>query len=141
MAILPLGLLGAMGAFHAAQRTISQGAITARAMGMVESRIEAKRSVRWDRLLQDDLDHDGNPDVVMRDDGQEGDLVAGDQVYTAVWEQDQVRLIWTVAANHSAPIMEAGSVVIEVIARFPSEEFRREVRSVTVRANPAVAGP
>ncbi len=139
MAILPIGLLGAMGAFRAASQTIHHGTMASRALAMVDSRIEAKRSARWDQLLSDDLDHDGVPDVVLRDDGQGGDLVSGDGTYTGRWEQEQILLTWTVTPSGPQNLMQAGHVVIEALAQYGAG--RQEVRALSVRANPTYVGP
>ena len=99
MTLTLIGLVGAMGAFQAAERSIRIGTVATRALAMAESRIEAKRSVRWDRLLLDDLNHDGASDLVMHDDGVAGDVLAGDGVYSGSWDQDGVRLIWMVTPS------------------------------------------
>ena len=54
LALTLIGLAGAMGAFQASERSFRTGMLATRALAMAESRIEAKRSVRWDRLLLDD---------------------------------------------------------------------------------------
>jgi len=88
MALTLIGLVGAMGAFQATERSLRTGTLAARALAMAESRIEAKRSARWDRLFLDDLNHDGVQDLVMRDDGAGGDVLAGDGVYSGSWDGD-----------------------------------------------------
>jgi hypothetical protein len=140
MVIVPIALMGAMGAFHAAGRTIGQDTLASRALAMAESRIEAKRAARWDRLLVDDLNYDGLPDVTMRDDGQGGDLVAGDGVYSGSWEQDGVVLTWTVAPSDIGKVMQAGYVVIEARATYGAGQGQREIRMGTLRANPVFVG-
>ena len=140
MALTMIGLAGAMGAFQAAERSFRTGMLATRALALAESRIEAKRSVRWDRLLLDDLDHDGIPDLVMRDDGVNGDVSAGDGVYSGSWEQDGVHLIWTVTPNRSGPLSASGHVLIEARAVYAAGEGRREVRVGTLRANPVFVG-
>src|SRR6185503_17939264 len=99
MTLTLMGLVGAMGAFQAAERGVRMGTLATRALAMAESRIEAKRSARWDRLLLDDLNYDGIPDLVMHDDGTGGDVLAGDGVYSGSWDQDGVQLIWTVTPS------------------------------------------
>jgi hypothetical protein len=140
MAIVPICLLGAMGAFHAAERSIGQGATASRALAMVEARIEAKRAARWDLLLLDDLNVDGLPDVVMHDDGLAGDLAGGDGTYSATWEQDRVLLTWTVTPTRGANLSASGYVVIEARASYGSGGQQQEVRVATVRANPSFVG-
>lgn len=140
LAIVPISLLGAMGAFHAAEQFISQGAAGGRALALVESRIEAKRVTRWEFLLLDDMNLDGRPDVVMHDDGLNGDEVGGDHRYTGMWEMDGVVLTWTVEPNRGDALAAAGYVVIEARAVFGSGRYQREIRAATLRANPWFVG-
>jgi hypothetical protein len=140
MALTWAGLLGAMGAFHAAQQSIGQGVLATRAMGLAESRLEAKRAAPWAQLLVDDLDDDGVPELVMHDDGTGGDRAAGDGVYSALSEQNGVTLIWTVAPNRPQSLASSGYVLIEARARYRSGTAEHEVRLATLRANPVLAG-
>ena len=116
------------------------GTLATRALAMAESRIEAKRSVRWDRLLLDDMNHDGIPDLVMHDDGADGDVLAGDGVYSGSWDQDGIQLIWTVTPNRSGSLSASGHVLIEARAVYAAGESQREVRVGTLRANPMFVG-
>ena len=140
MALTMIGLVGAMGAFQAAERILQTGRLETRALAMAESRIEAKRSARWDRLLLDDLNHDGIPDLVMRDDGAADDVLAGDGVYSGSWDQDGVHLVWTVTPSRSGSLPASGHVLIEARAIYASGEGQREVRVGTLRANPVFVG-
>ena len=140
MTLTLIGLVGAMGAFQAAERSIRVGTLATRALAMAESRIEAKRSVRWDRLLLDDLNHDGASVLVMHDDGVAGDALAGDGVYSGSWDQDGVRLIWTVTPSRAGSLSGSGHVLIEARAVYAVGENQREVRVVTLRANPLFVG-
>ena len=140
MALTMIGLVGAMGAFQAAERILQTGRLETRALAMAESRIEAKRSARWDRLLLDDLNHDGIPDLVMRDDGAADDMLAGDGVYSGSWDQDGVHLVWTVTPSPSGSLPASGHVLIEARAIYTSGEGKREVRVGTLRANPVFVG-
>ena len=140
MALMLIGLAGAMGAFQAAERSLQTGTLTTRALAMAESRIEAKRSARWDRLLLDDLNYDGVPDLIMRDDGVGGDMLAGDGVYSGSWDQDGVHLIWTVTPSSSGSLSASGHVLIEARAVYAADEGQREVRVCTLRANPVFVG-
>ena len=140
MTLTLIGLVGAMGAFQAAERSIRIGTLATRALAMAESRIEAKRSVRWDRLLLDDLNHDGASDLVMHDDGVAGDVLAGDGVYSGSWEHDGVRLIWTVTPSRSDSLSASGHVLIEARAIYAVGEGQREVQVGTLRANPMFVG-
>ena len=140
MTLTLIGLVGAMGAFQAAERSIRVGTLATRALAMAESRIEAKRSMRWDRLLLDDLNHDGVSDLVMHDDGAAGDVLAGDGVYSGSWEHDGVRLIWMVTPSHNGSLSDSGHVLIEAHAIYAAGESQREVRVGTLRANPLFVG-
>jgi hypothetical protein len=140
MALTLIGLVGAMGAFQAAERSFRMGTLATRALAMAESRIEAKRSARWDRLLLDDLNHDGVPDLVMHDDGAGEDVLAGDGVYSGRWDQDGIHLIWTVTPSRSSSLSTSGHVLIEAHAFYEASEGQREVRVATLRANPVFVG-
>lgn len=140
MALTFIGLVGAMGAFEAAERSFRTDMLAARALAMAESRIEAKRSARWDRLLLDDLNHDGIMDLVMRDDGVGGDAVAGDGVYSGSWEQDGVRLIWTVTPSRLGSLPASGYVFLEARAVYVAAAGQREVQVGTLRVNPVFVG-
>lgn len=140
MALTLTGLVSAIGAFQAAERSLRTGTLATRALAMAESRIEAKRAARWDRLFLDDLNHDGVPDLVMHDDGAGGDAMAGDGVYSGRWDQDGVQLIWTVTPSHSGSLSASGHVLIEARAVYKVGENQREVRVGTLRANPVFTG-
>lgn len=140
MVLTSLGVTGAMGAFAAADKSLTRDAVAARAIAMAESRLEAKRAVPWNQLLSDDLDHDGVPDVIMRDDGIGGDRTAGDGIYSGMLEQQGVKVVWTVAPRGQGPLGSAGAVIIEARGIYSSGDGEREVRLVTLRANSAFAG-
>lgn len=135
-----IGLVGAMDVFQVAERSLRTDLLATRALAMAESRIEAKRSARWDRLLLDDLNYDGVQDLAMRDDGAGGDVLAGDGVYSGSWDQDGIHLIWTVAPNRFGSLSASGHVLIEARAVYAARESQREVRVGILRANPAFVG-
>lgn len=140
MVIAGIGLIGAMGALQVSARYAKQGMMKTQAQALAQGRLEAKRSVRWDALLQDDLNHDGIVDVTMTDDGQGRDAAAGDGTYTATWEQDGIGLEWTVAVDRPGPLSAAGFVVIRATATYPERGDQKTVQVATVRANPMFAG-
>lgn len=111
-----------------------------RALSLAQGRLEAKRSVRWEAMLQDDLDHDGRTDVVMADDGQGADVSEEDGIYTGQWEHDGISLTWTVVMDRLGPLTTAGFVTIRAAASYPGLGGTRVVELGTVRANPAFAG-
>lgn len=140
VALISVGIVGTMGAFEAADKTLGRDALAVRALAMAESRIEAKSALPWDVLLFDDLDHDGIAETTMRDDGTSGDRTAGDGIYSAVMEQQGVKVVWTVAAHHPGPFVTAGAVVIEARGFYVAGGSMREIRLATLRANPAFGG-
>ena len=141
MALTSVGLIGTMGAFQAVNQQIGQDILATRAIELTESRLEAKRSMPWQQLLMDDLDHDGLMESFMHDDGTEGDRVAGDGIYTTFSEDDGVALLWTVAPNHGGILASSGYAAIEARASYHSRYGRHEVRMATLRANTVLAGP
>ena len=140
MALTSVGLVATMGAFQAAHQQFGHGVLATRAMEMAESRLEAKRAVRWDQLLTEDLDQNGLPESFMHDDGIAGDRVAGDGIYSAGYEQNGVTLIWTVAPNQRGNLALSGYVLIEARASYRSHYGDHELRVVTLRANAVLAG-
>ncbi len=141
MVILAFALVGVIGMFQWADYGLQLGANGMKALGMAESRLEAKRAVPWDALLADDLDFDGRPDVEMKDDGVQADERAGDGIYSAAVDEGGIHLVWTVQADRPGPLRTAGSVIIAVRASFPAGRGeRREFRLGTLRANPRYLG-
>ena len=140
MALTSAGLVATMGAFQAAHQQFGRGVLATRALELAESRLEAKRAVRWDQLLTEDLDQNGIPETFMHDDGTAGDRVSGDGIYSARLEQNGVTLIWTVAPNHGGNLALSGYVLIEAQASYRSKYGDHELRIVTLRANAALAG-
>lgn len=141
MVITAFGLLGAMALFQVSDQGLRDGGQGLRALALAQSRLEAKRIAPWNLLLQDDVNADGIVDVTMRDDGAEGDLRAGDGVYTGMAEQAGVSLLWTVRPDQGGSLARAGAVVIEAKAtyRLPSGRIRT-VNLATLRANPNYVG-
>ena len=141
MVILAFGLLGAMAMFQWADHSLHEGDKGIRAMALAQARVEAKCAAPWSRLLSDDLDGDGRSDFVMRDDGSEGDLIGGDGVFSASFEEGGIRVLWTVQPDRPGPLSQAGSVVIRASASFLlASGQRRELHVGTIRANPSYVG-
>ncbi len=140
MVISGVTLVGALGAVQISSRHIQEGLVADRALAMAQARLEAKRAVQWASILEDDLDHDGAPDLTMKDDGQGNDLTAGDGIYSAGWQRDGVTLAWTVEADRPGPLSMAGWVTIVAVASYTGPRGPREVRVGTVRANPMFVG-
>lgn len=141
MVILAFGLLGAMALFQIADQGLQDGGQGLRALALAQSRLEAKRVAPWNQLLLDDVNADGIVDVMMRDDGTQGDLQGGDGAYTATVEQAGIALLWTVRADRAGSLDRAGAVVVEAKATYllPSGR-RRTVSLATIRANPNYVG-
>ena len=140
VALTSIGVMGAMGAYEAAGKSLGRNALAARALTMAESRLEAKRAVPWEQLLWDDLDHDGVPEMSMHDDGMGGDRTAGDGMYSGMLEKDGVTVVWTVASRRPGNLINAGAVVIEAHSRYQSDTGERDVHLATLRANPSFIG-
>ena len=104
MSISMVVVMGGMAALHVSARLTQEGVMKTRALSLAQGRLEAKRSVRWEAMLQDDLDHDGRTDVVMADDGQGADVSEEDGIYTGQWEHDGISLTWTVVMDRLADL-------------------------------------
>lgn len=141
MVITGIGLMGAMAAVEVSSKHVRFGGFSNRAVEMAQARLEVKRSVRWQALLEDDLDHDGISETVMRDDGQGLDVSAGDGIYTATHEQDGVTVTWMVQSDHPGTLATAAMVTITASASYFGEQGqKKEVQVATIRANPAYVG-
>lgn len=141
MVLATLGLLAGLGMSQVADRGLQQGIKSTRALAMAESRLEEKRASAWNRLLLDDVDHDGVGETVMRDDGVEPDAVANDGTYTASTDRDGIHLVWTVALSRNTPLASVASAVITARARYNVEDGHdKEIQLGTLRANPAYVG-
>ncbi|MGC4097553.1 MAG: prepilin-type N-terminal cleavage/methylation domain-containing protein [Nitrospira sp.] len=142
MVISGIALMGTLGAVEASSRYIQQGGLKAKALEFAQARLEAKRSVRWQFLLDDDLDGNGIPETHMVDDGQGLDSTAGDGIYTAMYERDGVTVVWTIEAERPGPLRAVPMVMIRAIASYRGLNGRmREVQVATIRANPNLVGP
>lgn len=141
MVIVGVALMGTLGAVEIASRHVQQGGLHSKAIELAQAKLEAKRSVRWQSLLEDDLDRDGTPETLMADDGQGSDITAGDGVYTAGYERDGVTVVWTIEAERAGPLRSAAMVMIRAVASYPGlNGHRREVQVATIRANPNFVG-
>lgn len=141
MVILAFAIVGVMGMHQWAERALTHGAKGTRALALAESRLDAKRAVPWGQLLHDDLDGDGAADLVMKDDGEGVDEVAGDGIYSASLEQGDLRLVWTVQPDRHGDLSRAGAALIVARASFLTDSNRRhEVKVGTLLANPHYLG-
>lgn len=141
LVVLSIGVIGTIGMCEWAERGLQRGALTTTALALVESRLEAKRSVSWERLLMDDLDQDGIVESVMRDDGMQDDQTNGDGIFTASVMQSHIRLVWTVELNRGHQPAEASLATIEARAIFRTMGGQeKEIRVRTIRANPRYVG-
>ncbi|HEX5646973.1 MAG TPA: type II secretion system protein [Nitrospira sp.] len=141
MVIAGIVLLGAIGAVQVSSVSIRDSGLATKALELAQSRLESKRSVLWQLLLEDDVDGDGMPDTLMKDDGQDGDVAAADGIYTAMLERDGVMVVWTVETDSQRPLHSAGLVAIEARSSYIGRGGRTEVRVATLRANPVFVGP
>ncbi len=135
-----IALTGTMGAVEIASRFVHQAGLAENAQASAESRLEVKRSVRWRLLLEDDLDRDGVLETVMKDDGQNHDVSAGDGMYTMTAERDGMTERWTVEVDRPGPIVSAGMVIIRSVVTYDGSNGPEEVHMETMRANPAFVG-
>jgi prepilin-type N-terminal cleavage/methylation domain-containing protein len=141
MVIAGVALMGTLGAVEVSSRHVQQGGLHSKAIELAQARLEAKRSVRWRSLLEDDLDRDGTPETLMADDGHGSDITAGDGIYTAKYEHDGVTVVWTIEAERPGPLWSAAMVMIRAVASYPGlNGHRREVQVATIRANPNFVG-
>lgn len=140
MVISGIALLGAMGAVQVSSGSIRDSRLATKALELAQSRLESKRSVRWQYLLEDDVDGDGIPESLMKDDGQGSDVAAGDGIYTATLERDGVTVVWAVEADNRRPLQSVGIVAIRAVSSYIGRDGRKEVQVATLRANPVFVG-
>jgi prepilin-type N-terminal cleavage/methylation domain-containing protein len=138
--ITGIALMGMMGVMDIASREVHHGSVSLRALALAQGRLEAKRSVRWQALLEDDVDHDGIRETLMNDDGVKGDQIAGDGIYTAVRDHDDVTLVWTLEPDPAGPLKSAALVVLRVTASYLAYNGIQELHMATIRANPTFVG-
>lgn len=141
MMISGIALMGALSAVEVSSKHLQQGGLSNKALELAQARLEVKRSVRWQSLLEDDLDRNGVPETFMTDDGRGYDVTAGDGIYTAMHECDGVTVVWTIEAERPRPLYAVAMVMIRAIASYPGlNGHRREVQVATIRANPGYVG-
>jgi prepilin-type N-terminal cleavage/methylation domain-containing protein len=140
MVISGIALLGAIGAVQVSSGSIRDSGLATKALELAQSRLESKRSVRWMFLLEDDVDGDGIPETLMKDDGQGGDIAADDGIYTAMLEREGMTVVWTVEADSRRPLRSVGIVAIRAVASYAGRSGRGEVQVATLRANPVFVG-
>lgn len=140
MVILAFSVLGVTSMFQWANEGLLDGAKGALALAMAEGRVEVKRIGPWEALLTDDLDADGVAELRMRDDGTQGDTVAGDGIYSGLSEHDGIRLVWTLQPLQSGPLEGTEMVLIKAFATYQIGGQSRSMETGTLRANPAYMG-
>ncbi len=141
LVVLSIGVIGTIGMCEWAERGLQRGALTTTALALVESRLEAKRSLPWEQLLVDDLDQDGTLESSMRDDGLQDDVTNSDGIFTASLTRSNIRLVWTVELNRGTQPAMASLAMIEARAIFRTIGGQeKEVRLRTIRANPHYVG-
>lgn len=136
-----IALIGTLGAVEISSRYAQLGVLSTKALELAQGRLEVKRSVQWQSLLEDDLDHDGIPETFMADNGEDSDRTAGDGIYTAMYERDGVRVVWTIEGDGPGPISAAGLVTIRAVASYPGlGGQKKDVQLATLRTNPNFVG-
>jgi len=141
MVIAGVALMGTLGAVEVSSRHVQQGGLNSKAIELAQARLEAKRSIRWQSILEDDLDRDGTPETFMADDGQGSDITADDGIYTAMFKRDGVTVVWMIEAERPGPLFSAAVVMIRAAASYPGPNgHKKEVQVATIRANPNFVG-
>jgi prepilin-type N-terminal cleavage/methylation domain-containing protein len=141
MMISGIALMATLGAVDIASKYAHQGVTSSQALEFAQGRLEVKRSVRWDLLLEDDLDRDGVAETHMVDDGTGVDVVPGDGIYTAMYERDGITLVWTIETDHPGPLSGAGMVRFRAVASYLGRNReKKEVQMAMMRANPSFVG-
>ncbi|HWV47167.1 MAG TPA: prepilin-type N-terminal cleavage/methylation domain-containing protein [Nitrospira sp.] len=141
MVIAGVALMGTLGAVEVSSRHVQQGGLNSKAIELAQARLEAKRSIRWQSILEDDLDRDGIPETFMADDGQGSDITADDGIYTAMFKRDGVTVVWMIEAERPGPLFSAAVVMIRAVASYPGPNgHKKEVQVATIRANPNFVG-
>lgn len=140
MVVSGIALLGAIGAVQISSGSIRDSGLATKALELAQSRLESKRSVRWQFLLEDDVDGDGIPETLMKDDGQGGDVAADDGVYTAMLEREGMTVVWAIETDSQRPLYSVGMVAITAVSSYIGRAGRKEVRVATLRANPVFVG-
>ena len=140
MVISGIAFIGAIGAVQISSGHTRQGALDSRALELAQGRLEVKQSVRWRYLLEDDLDEDGIPETMMKDDGQNPDAMADDGIYTAMLERNGITGVWSVETDRPGPLGSVGVVAIRAVSSYVGQGSPKEVMVATLRANPAFVG-
>lgn len=140
MVISGIAFMGAIGAVQISSGQIRQGALNSHALELAQARLEVKHSVRWPQLLEDDLDGDGIPETMMKDDGQHPDNMADDGIYTAMLERNGITVVWSVETDRPGPLASVGMVAIRAVSSYVGRGGQKEVLVATLRANPAFVG-
>ena len=140
MVISGIAFIGAIGAVQISSGHTRQGALDSRALELAQARLEVKQSVRWPYLLEDDLDQDGIPETMMKDDGQNPDAMADDGIYTAMLERNGITVVWSVETDRPGPLGLVSMVAIRAVSSYIGQGSPKEVMVATLRANPAFVG-
>ena len=140
MVISGIAFIGAIGAVQISSEHTRQGALTSRALELAQARLEVKQSVRWPYLLEDDLDEDGIPETMMKDDGQNPDVMADDGIYTAMLERNGITVVWSVETDRPGPLGSVGMVAIRAVSSYVGQGSPKDIMVATLRANPAFVG-
>ncbi len=77
----------------------------------------------------------------MADDGQGSDIIAGDGIYTAMYERDGVTVVWMIETERPGQPRSSAMVMIRAVASYSGlNGHKREVQVATIRANPNFVG-
>ncbi|MBH0188709.1 MAG: prepilin-type N-terminal cleavage/methylation domain-containing protein [Nitrospira sp.] len=133
MVISGIAFIGAIGAVQISSGYSRQGALDSRALELAQARLEVKQSVQWPYLLEDDLDEDGIPETMMKDDGQNPDAMADDGIYTAMLERNGITVVWSVEADRPGPLGSVGMVAIRAVSSYAGQGPQRSNGGNTAR--------
>ncbi|MFQ5455732.1 MAG: choice-of-anchor X domain-containing protein [Nitrospirota bacterium] len=133
MVILGFGLLGIMGSLTIGDDGLSYGNKLLTAIGMTQEKIEYKKGLSFNDLLNDDLDRDGLIDATMVDDGRHGDKIAGDGIYTYQDYVEGIKRRWMIQDNGS------GMVTIRVVSSWINRRGKeKSFELITMRTDGVV---
>jgi hypothetical protein len=133
MVLLSINIVGLMSMFVVAQDGIAGGARSLDMMALVESRIERLRTRPYLALL----DVDAASGTVLKDDGLDGDKVAGDGEFSAREAVDGVVVTWSVKPDRGVlRVSPCSTLSVSAEWADQKEKPKRTVQLSVRRANP-----
>jgi len=141
MALLSINMMGLLSMFIVAQEGIASGARGLNMTALVESKLERLRAVPYAMLLQSAVKENQTIGPALKDDGMDGDKVAGDGEYSAREIINGVVMTWSVRPDGGV-LSQSRSSSITVSAEWadPRGKGNRTVRLFLRRASPVYRG-